>query len=402
MRSFFFLCVSLLLFCSAGCGRSVAVGHDSDSTSTTPPLSSAEVWTDSLLQGMTLEEKVGQLFMPAVYSRLEDADEEMLRFYADSCHVGGLLLLKGDAESAATVASVMTAYSDIAPWIAIDAEWGLGMRITDAPRYPRNGRMDEDADQTDLFDYGEEMARECRVLGINMVMGPVADVASEGSFIGSRSFGNDPQRVADLVTAYASGLESGGMVSVAKHFPGHGRGGADSHKEVPVIIIDRDSLERTDLYPFRRYADAGLSGIMAGHISVPALDASGLPATVSRLMLTELLRNDIGFRGLVITDALNMRGAAGYRAADAIAAGADIVVAPASTSDEIREIIKRVDSGELDECVIDDRCARVLRQKYSHRVAGPLRRRIRSPRGERLRSVLSFGTDSLQQRLAPR
>lgn len=351
------------------------------------------------MSGMSLEAKVGQLFMPAVYSRTEESDIGMLRFYADSCHAGGLLLLQGDAGSAAEVAREMVIISGVAPWIAIDAEWGLGMRISDAPVYPRNGRLNNEAGVAEMFDYGEELARECRALGINMVMGPVADVAGAGSFIGTRSFGEDPQRVADMVTAYASGLESGGVVSVAKHFPGHGHGRADSHREMPVVSLSKDSLEATDLYPFRRYADAGLSGIMAGHIAVPSLDPSGLPATVSPAMLTHLLRKEIGYDGLIITDALNMGGASGHTAADAIAAGADIVVAPAHTLAEIRETIRRVRCGKLNESVIDDRCRRVLLYKYRHKVAGPLRRRAPHTTDERLRNILHFGSDSLFRRL---
>lgn len=395
--------LSLLLVCCSclisGCRQSKP-DDSSVASVASAPIENETEWADSIIHSMSVEERIGQLFMPAVYSRLEPSDLEQLRFYADSCHVGGLLLLQGSAEEASAVGQEMNRISAVAPWIAIDAEWGLGMRIKDAPAFPRNGSMNPRTDTGILYDYGEELARECRVLGINMVMGPVADIADKESFIGSRSFGSDPQRVADLATAYASGLESGGVVSVAKHFPGHGRGKADSHLETPVIDISKDSLEATDLYPFRRYADAGLSAIMAGHIVVTALDSTGLPATVSKSMLSDLLREDIGFEGLIITDALNMGGVSGYKAADAIAAGADIVVAPAHTLEEIREVARRVKNGILPLSVINDRCRRILLYKYRRRVDGPLKRKQITGNSERLRKILNFGTDSLITRLA--
>lgn len=356
-------------------------------------------WADSVCRAMTPRQRATQLLMPAAYTRLEWSDMERLRRYAAEYQTGGILLLQGEAEDAGRVADSLARWAPTGMWVAIDAEWGLGMRLRDAPVFPRNGRLDSEAGQRLLTDYGEEVARECRALGINMVMGPVADVAPEGSFIGSRSFGTDPQRVADLAVAYSRGLEAGGVVSVVKHFPGHGHGKADSHRRMPVNSISRDSLERSDLYPFRRYADAGLSGVMAGHIAVPALDPSGRPATVSRRMLTYVLRKEIGFKGLIITDALNMGGADGYTAADAIAAGADIVVAPVSTEGAIEEIMRRVADGSLSQSEVDDRCRRVLRFKYLHRVAGPeARRRPRIANG-RLPKVLTFGTDTLNAQL---
>ncbi|MDE5975333.1 MAG: hypothetical protein K2G69_02150, partial [Muribaculaceae bacterium] len=245
------------------------------------------------------------------------------------------------------------------------AEWGLGMRLKDAPAFPRNGRISGNADEQLMFEYGSEVARECRRIGVNMVLGPVVDVVgnTEG-IIGNRSFGSDRERVALLGTAYARGVESGRVISVAKHFPGHGSPSGDSHKEMQVISRSLHTLDSIDLYPFRRYIETGLSGIMVGHLAVPAIDPDMLPAAVSPVVITDLLRGELDFKGLVLTDALNMGGAEGYGSDAAIMAGADIVVAPEDTRKEIGRLLTLARSNHELLPLIDDRCRRILFYKY--------------------------------------
>lgn len=304
---------------------------------------------DSILATMTLEEKVGQCFMPTVFARVDDLTSAKLERYIDTLHVGGIVLLKGNLHDAAEMAR-KASMGKVPLFTAIDAEWGLGMRLADAPRFPRNGKLSPDADERLLFDYGREVARECRDIGINMVLGPVVDVVENPrGVIGNRSYGSDPQRVADLGVAYARGVESGGVLSVAKHFPGHGSPVADSHSSLPVISRSLHHLDSVDIYPFRTYIEAGLSGIMVGHLAVPAIDPEGLPAAVSPVVIRKLLREELGFDGLVLTDALNMGGAKGFSAKDALMAGADIIIGPADTAGEIREVleaVRAVDNGQ--------------------------------------------------------
>jgi len=319
---------------------------------------------DSVLAGMTLEQRVGQCFMPSIYAESDSLTMMRLRRYVSDLHVGGVVLLKGNLRSAAGMAG-LGASANIPLFMAIDAEWGLGMRLEDAPDFPKNGRLGPKADEILLFDYGREVARECRRVGINMVLGPVIDVVENPrGVIGSRSFGGDPVRVADLGVAYARGLESGGVISVAKHFPGHGSPKGDSHKSLPVIRRDIHELDSIDLYPFRSYIDAGLTGVMVGHLAVPAVDSLALPAAVSPVVIGNLLRGRLGFKGLVLTDAFNMEGAKGHNALSALSAGADIVVGPADTAYEIANIIDKIRKGELDVSVVDDRCHRILFYKY--------------------------------------
>lgn len=326
----------------------------------------AETWADSVISRMSARERASQLVMPAVYAKTGDNEIRRLIEYACSLRVGGIVLLKGNFAEARSLADSMNRWSQTLPFIAIDGEWGLAMRLSDAPGFPANGHISSEATENSLYDYGYEMARECRAAGINMLLGPVLDVIGTEKPQGGlsyRSFGRDAERVATLGVAYARGVEDGNVVSVAKHFPGHGRASSDSHRRLPLIEATRTALDSTDLYPFRKYIEAGLSAIMTGHLSVPSLDRSGNPATVSDSMLNGLLRKDMRFNGLIITDAMNMGAVKAYTPGDAVLAGADIILAPTDTRMAITEL------AALDSTVLADRCRRVLLTKY--RLLGP-------------------------------
>lgn len=327
----------------------------------------AEAYADSVLKAMTLQERVGMLFMPAVYGRSDAATLRLIMHYANDLKVGGILLLKGNLTGASTIADTLRTLPGPGVFIAVDAENGLRMRFDDAPEFPWSRELGHISDDQLLYEFGREIARECRSVGINMVLGPVMDVVpGEGShgLMRKRSLGSDPRRVADLAIAYARGLEEGNVISVAKHFPGHGSATADSHKALGEIRAGREVIDSIDLYPFRRYAAEGLSGVMVGHLSVRALDSIRRPAVVSPVVMQDVLRGRLGFDGLVITDALNMEGAMGVKGWNAIASGADIVIAPSDTRGEILAMTEAVADGRLDEDVVNDRCRRILFYKY--------------------------------------
>lgn len=324
---------------------------------------SARQWADSVCASLTLRQKVGQLFMPALYASSDEWTSRLIRQYADSC-IGGVVLLKGDSAGVAHLSKILKVRSQIPPFVSIDAEWGLAMRLADAPEFPRNDNISQEADENLMFDYGRELARECRVLGINMVLGPVLDVTDGSGFMRRRSLGNDPHRVADLSVAYARGLEAGNVISVAKHFPGHGSVSVDSHRSMGIINRSLHEMDSVDLYPFRCWVEQGLSGIMIGHLAVPSIDSGMRPAAVSPTVITDLLRDDMHFNGLVLTDALNMEGANGYTSTDAIEAGADIVLAPNKTFMEIERVVKAVQEGKINENEIDNHVRRILFYKY--------------------------------------
>lgn len=327
----------------------------------------AEAYADSMLRTLTLRQKAGMLFIPAVYGNADQSSLKLITEYADSMHVGGILLLKGDLKGAAMIADTLRAKNGPGLFIAVDAENGLRMRFRDAPEFPWNRDLGRLTDDQLLYEFGREIARECRAVGINMVLGPVMDVVpGEGShgLMRKRSLGSDPRRVADLAIAYARGLEEGNVISVAKHFPGHGSASADSHRRLGEIQAAREVIDSVDLYPFRRYAAEGLSGVMVGHLSVAALDSVRRPAVVSPVVIRDVLRERLGFDGLVITDALNMEGAMGVKAWEAVGAGADMVIAPVDTRGEIAAMVEAVESGKLGKNAVDDRCRRILFYKY--------------------------------------
>ncbi len=367
--------LSVVVLLAGGCRRpgSAPVAEPDNCPADTVVVASvpdaALLWADSVMAGMTLEEMAGQLVMPAVYSKADKASVRALTEYVADCKIGGVVLLKGTSDAARVISDTLSAIMKVPPFVAIDAEWGLAMRLEDMPRYPRNGKISLKTEEDLMYDYGYEVARESRTSGINMVLGPVLDVlpkgkSDPGGVIGSRSFGSDPDRAARLGCAYARGVEDGGAISVAKHFPGHGSADADSHVRLPEVKKPLRQLMDEDLLPFRRYVDAGLSGVMTAHLHAPALDSVVRPVTVSPEVLDALLRKQMGFTGLVITDAINMRGASGASAADAILAGADLVLAPFDTRTEISGICHSVRSGRLDAGRLRDRVRRVLRYKY--------------------------------------
>lgn len=315
---------------------------------------------DSIMIGMTLEERIGQCFMVSMASIDHPVNQVLLKRYIADLHIGGVLLMQGDILSASSLAKTAED-ANVPLFIAIDAEWGLGMRLKDAPVFPKNRELGKTADEDILYEYGREVGRECYEIGINMVLGPVVDVIGEGrGMIGSRSFGRDSHKVADLGVAYAKGLESYGIISVAKHFPGHGSTAVDSHVKKPVIYKSLQDIQNIDLYPFERYVEACLSGVMIGHLAFPAIDPSGLPAAVSPVIIRDLLRDEMNFNGLVLTDAFNMGGAKDTEPWQAILAGADIVVSPLSPEKSIKEVLGMVNSGEIPINTINESCRRIL------------------------------------------
>ena len=328
----------------------------------------AEAYADSVVATLSDAEMAGMIYMPAVYASADSHNMALVARYVNDLKVGGIVLLKGNLRGASEIADTLAAMrGNPGLFLAVDAENGLRMRFSDAPEFPWNRELGHISDDRLLYDFGLEMARECRAAGINMVLGPVMDVVpGEGShgLTRKRSLGSNPRRVADLALAYARGLEDGNVISVAKHFPGHGSASADSHKALGRIRSDRQTIDSIDLYPFRRYASEGLSGVMVGHLYVTALDTVERPAVVSDVVMGDVLRGNLGFRGLVITDALNMEGALGVRGWQAVAAGADMVIAPTDTGEEIRATLDALADGSLSRGALADRCRRILFYKY--------------------------------------
>lgn len=349
--------VSALLY---GCGGRNAIRSQDNvegSVSVADYVEDENRWVDSVYASMTPEEIAGIPLMPSIYATASPENMALLRQYAEQWHVGGILFLKGSEEDARIMCDSLSAWCLIPPLVAIDAEWGLGMRLKDAGVYPVNSRLG-DVSENYMYDYGREVGLEASEIGINMILGPVLDVSETEGYMAFRTYSGDADRVSLLGVAYARGLEDAGVLSCAKHFPGHGSVREDSHKRLPVIKKEINDLWESDLLPFREYCGEGLSAVMIGHLAVPCIDSTGTPASASAPVVEGLLRGRIGFRGLVVSDALSMGGASGQGAAEAIRAGADIVLAPADTRHEWSELLG-VPRTEIEASV-----KRILRAKY--------------------------------------
>lgn len=300
-------------------------------------------WVDSVYAEMTQDEKIGQLFMPI--AEPNNGWKSRISGYIRNQKVGGLLFSKGTLAQQAEITNYAQGLSSLPLLIALDGEWGLSMRLSDAPKYPRNLVIGAIQDEEILKLYGKEIARQCKEMGIHVNFAPSIDVHSNpplNTVIGSRSYGENPQNVAKQGIAYAKGMEENGVMAVAKHFPGHGDTLDDSHKKLPTVNHDQERLEQVELYPFREYVNAGLSGIMLGHLNVPVLKTNGKPASLSPEIGINLLKDDMGFTGLTFTDGMSMKSVSNQLNASvkALIAGNDIILGVANQGNEFESVKK--------------------------------------------------------------
>lgn len=326
-------------------------------------------WVDSVMNKLTLKEKVGQLFIYTIAPVDTKRNQILLKDAVDTYKVGGLLFSGGKMQSQAELTNQAQRMAKIPLMITFDGEWGLAMRLRGTPVFPRNMVLGCIQDNQLIYEYGREMARQCRQLGVQVNFAPVADVNinPKNPVINTRSFGEDPVRVADKVVAYASGLEGGGVLSVCKHFPGHGDTDVDSHKALPVLPFTRERLDSVELYPFKEAIRAGLSGMMVGHLQVPVIEpVGGLPSSLSRNIVYHLLTEEFAFKGLIFTDALAMKGVSGNGnvSLQALKAGNDMVLAPRNLKEEIAAVLEAIEKKELTQEDIENKCRKVLTYKY--------------------------------------
>lgn len=336
-----------------------------------------ERWADSVYNSLSVEERLSQLIMPIVYPSGDAARIASEERRVRSHKWGGILYQKGLLAEQLKMNQRLQSASKTPMLIALDGEWGLYMRLKDAPRYPRNLGLGLNEEDRALYSYGREVARQCRLMGIHINFAPTVDVNINplNPVIGSRSLGSDPNKVAKMSVAYALGLEDGGILSVAKHFPGHGDTSEDSHKTLPLVSADRKRLEGVELVPFRAYFKEGLGGVMTAHLRIPALDTSGVPSSLSRKITTNLLQEKMGFGGLIFTDGLEMKGvhtgSKGDVGVSALKAGNDILLGPANAEQQLSRLTKALASGELSESEIRHKVMKVLYYKYRLIVCEP-------------------------------
>ena len=327
-------------------------------------------WVDSVFDNMSQDERIGQLFMIVANPSTETRNISSLIKQINEQKIGGILFQRGDPEDQVKVTNRLQKEAKVPLLIALDGEWGLSMRLNNTTRFPKNMMLGAISDNELIEQYGEEVGRQCREMGIHINFAPDADINSNAKnpVIGNRSFGEYPENVANKVIAYSRGLEKAGIIAVAKHFPGHGDTYNDSHNVLPVISHDIERLKEVELYPFNKYIKSGFAGIMVAHLDIPALGTNGRPSSFSREVVTELLRNQMGFRGLCFTDGLAMKGAVTEKSESisvlALKAGNDILVGPVGIEKEYEAVKQAVRRKELNMSDLDRRCRRILCYKY--------------------------------------
>jgi beta-N-acetylhexosaminidase len=343
----------------------------------------AAQWVDSTLGKMTLDEKVGQLIFATYHGSFTATDAPAYAEMAhdvEKLHVGGFInitqssplgIVKSQAYPTAVLTNQLQAKSKLPLLIGADFERGTAMRLDEGTSFPTAMALAAAGNPKDAYTMGKITALEARAVGIHWIYAPDSDVNNNPNnpIINTRSFGEDPQRVAEYVTQFVHGVQENGGLATAKHFPGHGDTAADSHIDLPVIHADRERLESLELVPFRAAIAAGADSIMTGHLSIPALEPdTNTPATLSSNILTGLLRKELGYKGLVVTDAMDMGGitvryAPGEAAVRAFTAGADALLMPPVPDAAIDALRDAVKSGRISHERLDASVRRILEAK---------------------------------------
>jgi len=334
-----------------------------------PPTKST--WVNTELEKMTLEQKIGQFFMVAAYSNRGEEHYAHLDSLVTQQHIGGMIFFQGQRINMKNVIDRFQDKAEVPLLIGMDAEWGVQMRLFGEDRFPYNYTLGAADDPKLTKRIAEMIAQECREIGVHINFAPVADVNSNPNnpVIGFRSYGENPISVAAHVKAAVEGMEEQGVLTSIKHFPGHGDTETDSHYDLPVVENSATQIDAIDFPPFRAGIRAGTASVMIAHLSVPALDSTGTPSSLSPIIIKEYLQGQLGFKGLVISDALNMKAVADrYGKTEVVVkafqAGCDILLLPESVEDAIQAIKEKVELGEISLEEIDARCKKVLDAKY--------------------------------------
>ncbi len=329
-------------------------------------------WVDSMYNRLTQEERIGQLMMVAAYSGTKQYNEEAITALIAAHQIGGLTFMQGGPVRQAMQTNKYQRMAQTPLLISMDAEWGLGMRLDSVRNFPRQMLLGATRDTDLVYRMGLAIAAQCKRLGVHIDFAPDVDVNNNAAnpVINTRSFGEDKTWVARLGIAYMRGLQKGGVIASAKHFPGHGNTSVDSHKDLPVISASVPELDTLELYPFKRMIAAGVKSVMVAHLNVPALDTEAhVPTSLSKNAVTGLLRNRMGYNGLIITDALRMDGVAKYfpageAALRAFAAGNDILLFPQDVPAAITRIKNALDSGMIAPAALEQSVKKILAAKY--------------------------------------
>jgi len=330
-----------------------------------------QAWVDSVFKSMTPDERLAQLFMVAAYSNKDTSHVAALEKLIREQKIGGLIFFQGGPVRQANMCNRLQAISKIPMMIAMDAEWGIGMRLDSTIDYPRQMALGAIQNEKLLYDFGAETARQMKRMGMHVNFAPVVDVNSnaDNPVIGTRSFGENKLAVAKKGIAVMKGMQDNGILACAKHFPGHGDTDSDSHLTLPVIKHNYSRIDSLELYPFKQMIKEGIGSMMVAHLYIPELDTTkNLASTLSPKIVNGLLKDSLGFKGLIFTDALNMKGVSkfyqpGEVELKAFLAGNDVMEFAEDVPKAMELIRKAVNDGIISQEEIDKRCLKVLNAK---------------------------------------
>ena len=398
------------------------------------PSREALKWADKELRRMTIEQKIGQLISVGINATFLNQDSEAFRFLkrqVEENHIGGIILFRGPVYESVFLVNRMQQLARYPLLVSADLEAGTGMRFDDTVNFPWNMAVGATGNPDFARRQGEVTAREARALGVQQIYAPVVDVNNNAAnpVINVRSYGEDPAEVARFATAFTAGAQSAGVIATAKHFPGHGDTAVDSHRGLPEINVGRERLNNVELVPFRAAINAGIGAVMVAHVGLPQIDptsvkplprdkrigpidtdetgeiiaeSAAIPATVSPV-IGKILRDDLKFGGMIVTDALSMSGLTIYfnqdeAAVRALEAGADMLLKPADPDAAFRGVREAVRSGRLTEKRIEESARRLLAAKYD---LGLVKQRL-TPLDEIDRIVSSREVGNLAREIAER
>ena len=332
---------------------------------------SKQQWVKSSMKSMSLREQIAQLFVVACHPQQGEAYLDALMETIRQEQVGGIIWGYCTPTDNINLLNRMQAQVRIPLLVTIDAEWGVSMRLDSVIRFPQQLTLGAIRDNSLIYDFGMEVARECREIGVHFNFAPVVDVNNNprNPVINMRSFGENKYEVTEKAYAYMKGMQDGGLLTTLKHFPGHGDTDKDSHEELPVISHSKERLNDVELYPFRELIKRGATGVMTAHLLVPALSSENAPSSQSKEIVTDLLQKKMKFKGLVVTDGMEMRAASHGRDTSKVAlyslmAGNDILEIPVDVKKSIDEIVKAVESGLVSKRYIEKKCKKILEAKY--------------------------------------
>jgi len=329
-------------------------------------------WVDSVYNSLSLKQKVGQLFMVDVFSEKGKAEQKRIEKLIEKDEIGGIIFSKGGPVGQAKMHNALQAKAKIPLLISMDAEWGLSMRLDSTYAFPWNMTLGAVKDTVLVKKTGEAIAKHCNRLGVHINFAPVIDINTNpiNPIIGNRSFGETKELVAAHGIALMKGMHNKNVLTSGKHFPGHGDTSKDSHKTLPTITFSKDRILKTELYPFKKLIENGISSIMIAHLNIPSLvETEGLPSSLSKNVVTNLLQNKMKFKGLIFTDALNMKGASNFKEPGdidvaAFKAGNDILLISEDIPKAVNKIISKIESGKISEKRLRKSVIKVLKAKY--------------------------------------